>query len=397
MTTLAEVVMATLTPMATGTLISATHHQRLLVIDLDRDGIELIALEDSRVQFDLNVDGFAERTGWVQSDDGLLALDVNGNGFIDDNTELFGDGTGHENGFQHLAELDSNADGQITAADDNFAQLLIWQDTDADGQSDAGELAAVSSYGIASIDLAAHEIVDQNAGHLISHRSTAHFDDGSVTMIDDVHFSTNQQITQKILSDDFEYNIGSFIAPVLMGTGNIASTTVALSENTSLLDQALELIVVLKDGDLTTFMSDFEGFIHNWAGVQEVSADSRGSYVNGQHLAFLEAFHGSSFQQLYRPTGAGEFRTDPNATAGASLESQYALILETLAARFIAQSAVSYELLALMANEPLEQEPHPFFGLASLAASLAPNSRQLQGSIEDVTANLIDSVRNESV
>ncbi|NET53525.1 MAG: RHS repeat-associated core domain-containing protein, partial [Merismopedia sp. SIO2A8] len=50
-----------------------------LVLDLDGDGIELISLQNSSTFFDLDADGFAEQTGWVQSDDGLLALDKNGN------------------------------------------------------------------------------------------------------------------------------------------------------------------------------------------------------------------------------------------------------------------------------------------------------------------------------
>lgn len=53
-----------------------------LIIDLDGDGIETIALADSRVFFGIDGDLFAERTGWVGRDDGLLAIDANGNGVI---------------------------------------------------------------------------------------------------------------------------------------------------------------------------------------------------------------------------------------------------------------------------------------------------------------------------
>jgi len=78
------------------------------VIDLDFDGVELVELSASSAQFDLDVNGFAERTGWIAPDDGFLAFDRNGNGIIDDNSELFGDAAGHTHGFLHLAELDSN-------------------------------------------------------------------------------------------------------------------------------------------------------------------------------------------------------------------------------------------------------------------------------------------------
>jgi hypothetical protein len=60
------------------------------VFDLDGDGVELVALASSVAQFDLNADGFAERTGWVSGDDGILVLDRNANGIVDDGLEVFG-------------------------------------------------------------------------------------------------------------------------------------------------------------------------------------------------------------------------------------------------------------------------------------------------------------------
>ena len=45
--------------------------------------------------FDHNSNGFAESTGWAKPDDGLLVLDRNNNGIIDNGTELFGDNTNY--------------------------------------------------------------------------------------------------------------------------------------------------------------------------------------------------------------------------------------------------------------------------------------------------------------
>jgi hypothetical protein len=93
-----------------------------LVLDLDGDGLELSAASGNTL-FDHNADGIKTGTGWARPDDGFLVRDLNGNGSIDSGRELFGVDTERSNGqlatqgFDALADLDSNGDGQITSAD----------------------------------------------------------------------------------------------------------------------------------------------------------------------------------------------------------------------------------------------------------------------------------------
>lgn len=94
-----------------------------LILNLDGDGIELTFLTNSHAYFDLDGDGFRENTGWVKSDDGLLVLDKNNDGYINDISELFGNN--NTGGFAVLRTLDSNGDNQITAADANFNKLQL--------------------------------------------------------------------------------------------------------------------------------------------------------------------------------------------------------------------------------------------------------------------------------
>lgn len=120
-----------------------------LVLDLDGDGVETRP-RSLGVYYDLNADGFAERTGWVSSDDGLLARDINSDGKIE-TTELFGNAT--TSGFTALSALDSNSDGVIDNLDASFGDLRIWRDLNQNGVSDTGELTTLSAHGIASINL----------------------------------------------------------------------------------------------------------------------------------------------------------------------------------------------------------------------------------------------------
>jgi hypothetical protein len=129
-----------------------------LVLDLNGDGTHSISVI-AGAYFDHNADGFAEATGWVSAEDGLLVWDRNENGTIDSGRELFGDQTLLQNeqlaanGFAALAEWDGNSDGKIDASDSIWGSLKVWQDVDGDGFSSADELLAMSQAGVLSINL----------------------------------------------------------------------------------------------------------------------------------------------------------------------------------------------------------------------------------------------------
>ena len=110
-----------------------------LILDLLGNGKTLTSLKDG-VIFDLNADGFAERTAWTdiqyKFDDAFLCLDRNNNGIIDDGGELFGNQHGEANGFDELAKFDDNKDEQITPEDKVFNKLKLWVDFNKNGKVD---------------------------------------------------------------------------------------------------------------------------------------------------------------------------------------------------------------------------------------------------------------------
>ena len=105
-------------------------------------------------------------TGWVSPQDGIVVHDLNGNGVIDNISEMLSEyyngtvGTGGNagtkpfaDGFAALKSLDSNLDNVFNSSDATFAQLRVWVDANSDGKTDAGELRTFVQLGITRIDL----------------------------------------------------------------------------------------------------------------------------------------------------------------------------------------------------------------------------------------------------
>jgi len=104
-------------------------------------------LEAAQVAFDLDADGTKESIARLASNAGWLALDRNGNGVVDDGSELFGPTTG--DGFAELRALDTDQDGFLDEDDAAFTQLRV-----ANGGFDA-RLLTLREAGIGAIGVMA--------------------------------------------------------------------------------------------------------------------------------------------------------------------------------------------------------------------------------------------------
>lgn len=141
-----------------------------LVLDLTGKGVSLIPAWQSDAVFDLDADGEKKVTSWVDAEAGILVLDRNGNGIIDNASEWFGESfsaygqtpLAGQDGFKALATLAASGTSMFsraTARTDsvtgkNFFDLVqVWQDANGNGVTDAGELRTLAQLGIESIDL----------------------------------------------------------------------------------------------------------------------------------------------------------------------------------------------------------------------------------------------------
>ncbi|HWQ80553.1 MAG TPA: hypothetical protein VN381_17130 [Anaerovoracaceae bacterium] len=110
-------------------------------------GGSVASFRDRTMTFDIDFDGDRDTLQMLNANSGYLALDLNGNGAVDDGRELFGPKTDH--GYAELAEYDEDGNGWIDENDSIFNHLKIWYH-DEQGVS---RLAALTDKNVGAIYL----------------------------------------------------------------------------------------------------------------------------------------------------------------------------------------------------------------------------------------------------
>lgn len=115
-----------------------------LVINFGQSGA---GLTQNKYSFDLDNDGKADRISFTTGDSGFLVLDKNGDGKINNGSELFGPNSG--DGFLELKAYDSDGNNWIDENDPIYDKLQIWM-KDENGND---HLFALGQKGIGAIYL----------------------------------------------------------------------------------------------------------------------------------------------------------------------------------------------------------------------------------------------------
>ena len=118
------------------------------------DGLSAADMVDrqARVRFDADGSGERKPWSWLSRDAAWLVYDQKQSGRITSALQLFGNVTFWlfwENGYQALATLDDNADGQLTGTE--LRHLALWRDANANGISEPGEVTPVGKAGIVAL------------------------------------------------------------------------------------------------------------------------------------------------------------------------------------------------------------------------------------------------------
>lgn len=172
-------------------------------LDLQGNGFKLSGPRPP-VYFDLDADGVADHTSWtrIETKDGLLVLDRNQDGMIENGVELFGtaaplllSGARPLHGYEVLAEFDDpilggNGDQVIDQYDAIFAHLGVWLDKNRDAVTQEGELVSLPEAGVEGISLAYFESDEEDQwGNEFKWWSPIYLDDGRISTSVDIFFA----------------------------------------------------------------------------------------------------------------------------------------------------------------------------------------------------------------
>jgi len=131
------------------------------------------SLTGESFSFDLTMNGELDKLAVLGAGSGFLAIDWNGDGKINDGSELFGPSTGC--GFSELRKYDTDSNGWIDSNDEIFNKLVVWS-RDKDGNDTVYTLKELGIGAIFLGDIATEfSFKDENNDTLGVMRSTSFF------------------------------------------------------------------------------------------------------------------------------------------------------------------------------------------------------------------------------
>ncbi len=227
-------------------------------------------------------------------------------------------------GFDALADLDSNADGQLTSADATWGQLQVWRDVNQDGVSQAGEINSLDALNITRIGLNGTSSGPQ-AGQTINNNlvalSTSYTRAGVNRTVGAIDLQANGFFSdippQTVGEDNTPITQAAQALPQMNGAGMVKDLRAAMSEGGTQAAQLREVVAafaaastrgeqlalidtVLKDwAQTSSHWRSLEGYLAGAVNLTPPGGMSAEHYRNV--VGVLEAFNGARF---YSPMGS---------------------------------------------------------------------------------------------
>lgn len=250
-------------------------------------------LSDQTGYFDLNADGFKERISWASKSNGVLCFDSNGDGSINNGTEIFSNSfllpgsEGFKDSISSLIAVDSNNDGIIDHSDLSFANIKVWIDSNGDFLSNKQELFSLSELNINSINLNRLQNSLNLTGGASSESISFITDGSSITGYQfDLNYSKHDTVSTgiKIINKDI------LDLPQLHGTGTVRDLHSAMQLNQDLFFKVSEAYYSKPD----VVFNSFKDIASLWVNPDNELLSSRG-FASGLTMKIIESFAGQKY------------------------------------------------------------------------------------------------------
>lgn len=304
-----------------------------LVLDLDGNGITTTGINPAApILFDQDGDGTKTATGWIASGEAIVVCDLNGNGKVDSGRELFGDNTiltqgpragqTAANGFEALADLDSNLDGKFSSADAAFASVKLWKDLNQNGISETGELFTFADLGVASINTSGTATnINLGGGNTQTHSGSftkvggAVGNAGTAELAGSLLLANNNFYRE--FTDDPAITSAAQALPQMQGSGLVRDLRPAMSlGNAQAADLQAKLATFAADTTRTAQMAQLDALVQSWGNTSAMQTSLPPGFisVNGdQRLTAIWQFSQSNPAMYAKITALEQFNGQVNA------------------------------------------------------------------------------------
>lgn len=287
--------------------------------------IEFTSLEEG-VNFDLDNNGFNEKTPWIKNRDGFLTIDLNSNGRVDNGGELFGDrftmkdGKQASSGIEAITSFDTNNDGRIDENDEVFLkddtkenetlldQLMVWFDNNTNGITDEGdEIISLTELNVDYIDL--NFKYDSNNSEVPVNDDIKPYREEESA---DIFFNNNT--SKKVSEIWFNVNTHNTTHDGEITIGNVPTFKQALEQD---INGDIEYFHYMFENETNIGLKRYylKKILYLITNSDSIDPSSRGGNIDARDLHVIEQFMGHQFN--------GVNGTSPNATAAEMLKNIY--------------------------------------------------------------------------
>lgn len=248
-----------------------------IIFDLTGKNNIIVSDIANGIHFDYDGDGFAEKTSWAKDEDGILVVDLNNNGKIDNEKELIH----HE----HLKIYDTNQDGIIDSKDKDFKLLRIMKRN--------GGITTLEDEDIVSINLDIKSVdYTDEVGNYKFGEGTFTKNNGKVYRFDEYYFVSDFSNNKEL--DMLEETPSVSKLPDIKSRGKVRSLHQAMIRDKELQNLVEKFVKEQNENKRQELVSKI---ILKWTDCEKIAEDAMGEYVNTQHLAVVEAFMGYSLER----------------------------------------------------------------------------------------------------